>query len=90
MRLGPDGFLGAVLAAEGCGAKAMINGPGGCRSRTLNLWRELSIEYGGEESGCCRSKYLSRQSHLPCTYLNSDDMVLGSGNKMTDGLRSVS
>ena len=27
---------------------------------------------------------------LPCTYLNSDDMILGSGNKITDGLSSVS
>jgi nitrogenase molybdenum-iron protein alpha/beta subunit len=85
----PDGFLGAVLAAQGCGLKAMINGPGGCRSRTVNLYRELSVEYSGEESGCCRSKYMSRQSNIPCTYLNSDDMILGSGNKISDGLSSV-
>ena len=85
----PDGILGTVLAAQGCGLKAMINGPGGCRSRTVNLYRELSVEYSGEESGCCRSKYMSRQSNIPCTYLNSDDMILGSGNKISDGLSSV-
>ncbi len=85
-----DGFLGAVLASQGCGMKALINGPGGCRSRTVNLYRELSIEYGGEERDCCRSKYMSRQSSIPCTYLNSDDMILGSGNKIADGLSSVS
>lgn len=86
----PDGFLGAVLAAEGCGANALINGPGGCRSRAINLWRELSAEYVSENPQCCRSRYYSRQSHLPCTYLNSEDMVLGSGNKIADSLRSVS
>lgn len=89
MRNEPDGLIGAVIAAEGCGAKAFINGPGGCRSRALNLWRELSEAYAGEEEGCCRSKFLSRQSHLPCTYLNSDDIVLGSANKIAEGLGSV-
>lgn len=90
MRTEADGFLGAVLAAQGCGMKALVNGPGGCRSRTVNLYRELSIEYNGEEKDCCRSKYMSRQSSIPCTYLNSDDMILGSGNKIADGLSSVS
>ncbi len=85
----PDGFLGAVLAAEGCGADALINGPGGCRSRAINIWRELSAEYAGDNPCCCESKYYSRQSHLPCTYLNSEDMILGSGNKIADSLRSV-
>ncbi len=89
MKVRPDGLIGAVLAAEGCGLKAMINGPGGCRSRALNLWRELSEEYLGEDPGSCRTEFLSRQSALPCTYLNSDDMVLGSGEKISEGLRSV-
>ena len=90
MRVEPDGLIGAVLAAQGSGLKAMINGPGGCRSRAVNLYRELSMEYVKEEDNCCASKYMSRQSMLPCTYLNSDDMILGSGNKITDGLSSVS
>ena len=90
MKVGPDGMMGAILAAQGFGLKAMINGPGGCRSRAVNLYRELSSEYFPEEERCCSSKYMSRQSHLPCTYLNSDDMILGSGNKIADGLSSVS
>ncbi|WP_058748319.1 nitrogenase component 1 [Candidatus Methanomethylophilus sp. 1R26] len=89
MKVQPDGLIGAVLAAEGCGLRAMINGPGGCRSRALNLWRELSEEYLGEDPGSCRTEFLSRQSALPCTYLNGDDMVLGSGRKISEGLRSV-
>lgn len=89
MNVQPDGLIGAILAAEGCGLKAMINGPGGCRSRALNLWRELSEEYLGEDPGSCRTEFLSRQSALPCTYLNGNDMVLGSGGKISEGLRSV-
>lgn len=90
MNTAPDGFLGAVLAAEGVpGMKALINGPGGCRSRAQTLVHELVREYAGEEPACCQSKYFSRQSRLPCTYLNADDIVLGAGTKIADGLRSV-
>ena len=86
----PDGFLGAVIAAQGVkGLKAMINGPGGCRSRTMNLLREMILEYRGDDSCCCRSKYMSRVSMLPCTFLNADDIILGSAGKITDGLKSV-
>lgn len=90
MNVEADGFLGAVLAAEGvAGLKTMINGPGGCRSRTQIVLKELMREYCGEDTGCCSSKYFSRQSKLPCTYLNSNDMIMGSSDKITDGLRSV-
>lgn len=85
-----DGFLGAVMAAEGVeGMRSLINGPGGCRSRVQNLLRELIGEYRSEESGCCRSKFMSKQSRAPCTYLNHDDVVLGSAGKIEDGIRSV-
>ena len=89
MRICPDGFLGAVLGAEGCGVRAVINGPGGCRSRAVALWRELSEEYLGEDPGCCLSENFSRQSALPCTYLTGADMVLGSTDRISGGLRSV-
>lgn len=90
MNTEPNGLLGAVMAAEGIGGmKAMINGPGGCRSRTQILVKEFVREYAGEELGCCSSKYYSRQSKLPCTYLNEDDMIHGSANKIEDGLESV-
>lgn len=90
MNTEPDGFLGAVLAAESVkGVKTLINGPGGCRSRTQILLKELIHEYSKEDQRCCSSKYFSRQSKLPCTYLNSNDMIMGSANKISDGLGSV-
>ena len=90
MNTEPDGFLGAVLAAEGIkGMKILINGPGGCRSRTQILLKELIHEYSKEDPKCCSSKYFSRQSKLPCTYLNSNDMIMGSADKISDGLSSI-
>ncbi|MCQ2085473.1 MAG: nitrogenase component 1 [archaeon] len=85
-----DGFMGAITASQSVkGLKAMINGPGGCRSRAMNFLRETLIEYRGDDSCCCKSKYMSRVSMLPCTHLNADDIILGSGSKITDGIKSV-
>ncbi|MCQ2078748.1 MAG: nitrogenase component 1 [archaeon] len=85
-----DGFMGVVMAAQSVkGLKALINGPGGCRSRAMNLLRETLMEYRGEDSDCCGCRYMSRVSMLPCTYLNADDIILGSGAKIADGIREV-
>lgn len=90
MNTRPDGFLGALLAAEGVGGmKTFINGPGGCRSRAQILLKELIRDYSGEEPGCCSSRYFSRQSKLPCTYLSSNDMVMGSFEKISEGIGSI-
>ena len=86
----PDGFLGAVLATQSVkGLKAMINGPGGCRSRALNMVRELSLSYTGDDACCCQSQFMSRISLMPCTYLNEEDIILGSGPKITEGLKDI-
>lgn len=86
----PDGFLGAVLATQSVtGLKALINGPGGCRSRALNMVRELSLSYGGEDQCCCQSQFMSRISLMPCMYLNEEDIILGSGPKITEGLADI-
>ncbi len=84
-------MLGAVLAIEGTeGYWTLINGPGGCRSRVQNLLRELHHNYNKENPGICNSCFMSRQSRSPCTFLNPDDMIMGSGDKITEGLDSVS
>jgi len=90
MRTDCDGFLGAVLAAEGTeGYRALINGPGGCRSRTQILAQEQFPESEGDSMGCCCSEFMSRQSRVPCTFLNNDDIVFGSADKIADGIGSV-
>lgn len=88
---GPDGLLGAILASESLGlTETMINGAGGCRSRAQIMLHELIQSYDEEDPGFCGSKYYSRQSRLPCTYLNNDDMVFGTMGKVSDGISSVS
>lgn len=86
----PDGMLGAVVGSESLGlSETMVNGAGGCRSRSQILIHELLPSYEREDPGCCRSKYFSRQSRLPCTYLNNNDIVFGSGHKVSEGIGSV-
>lgn len=90
MRDDCDGFLGAVLAAEGTGGfRALVNGPGGCRSRTQILVHDMFPEYGGDSPCCLQSEFMGRTTRVPCTFLNGDDMVFGSSGKISDGIRSV-
>ena len=82
--------MGAVVATYGVnGLQALVNGPGGCRSRSLALIRQLLEEYKGDSDCCCRSEYMSRITILPCTFLNADDIILGSGTKIADALKNV-
>ena len=85
-----DGVLGSTMAVEGTkGYSALINGPGGCRSRLQNLLREQMHYYEKENEQICGSCFMSRQSRAPCTFLSPDDMIMGSGEKITEGLDSV-
>ncbi|MDO5861334.1 MAG: nitrogenase component 1 [Thermoplasmata archaeon] len=91
MRLEPDGLLGAIAASESLGlTDTMVNGAGGCRSRAQIALHDMIPEYSPENPACCSSKYFSRQSRLPCTYLNRDDIVFGASGKISEGLSSVS
>ena len=90
MRGDCDGFLGAVMAAEGTkGFKALINGPGGCRSRTQILMNEQFLVISDDMSGCSKSPFMSKQTRVPCTFLNNNDIVFGTADKLSEGMRSV-
>ncbi len=90
MRTEADGMLGAIIASESLGlTDTMINGAGGCRSRAQIMMHDLIPRYYPENQGCCRSKYFSRQSRLPCTYMNNDDVVFGPSLKISEGVKSV-
>ena len=90
VRIQPDGILGAMVASEGFrGNTTLVNGAGGCRSRAQIVLRDLVPEYREEDPRCCGSPFFSRQSRLPCTYLGSDDIVFGTGCKVSEGLDAV-
>ncbi len=87
----PDGMLGAVMASESLGlTDTLINGAGGCRSRAQIMMHDLIPSYVPENRCCARSKYFSRQSRLPCTYLGNDDIVFGTSAKVSEGVEAVS
>ncbi|MBR6204124.1 MAG: hypothetical protein IKQ60_03550 [Candidatus Methanomethylophilaceae archaeon] len=87
----PDGMLGAIIASESLGlTDTMINGAGGCRSRAQIMMHDLIPAYEPENQGCTGSKFFSRQSRLPCTYLGNDDIVFGTSAKVSSGVESVS
>ncbi len=90
MRFDCDGFLGAVMAAEGTGGfRALINGPGGCRSRTQILVNEQFITVDDNPMKCAKSPFMSKQTRVPCTFLNNRDIVFGTADKISEGIRSV-
>ncbi len=91
MNCRPDGMMGAIIASESLGlTDTLINGAGGCRSRAQIMMHDLIPEYYPENRACSRSKYFSRQSRLPCTYLGNDDIVFGASAKVSGGIESVS
>lgn len=86
----PDGLLGAMIAAESLGiVHPLVNGAGGCRSRAQIMLHELIPYYVPEDPSMFGSRYFSRQSRLPCTYLNNGDIVFGTGPKVSDGVSVV-
>ncbi|MBO4797493.1 MAG: hypothetical protein J5494_01795 [Candidatus Methanomethylophilaceae archaeon] len=91
MNTEPDGMVGAAVASESLGmTDTLINGAGGCRSRTQIMIHDLIPFYKPENGSCCKSKFFSRQSRLPCTYLNGNDLIFGTAQKLSEGLKSVS
>lgn len=90
MNTEPDGLLGAMIASEALGlTETLVNGAGGCRSRAQIMMHMLDQSYRGENWDRMGSSCYSRQSRLPCTFLNGDDIVFGSAGKVSDSMASA-
>jgi len=90
----PDGIFGAVLAFEGIrDAATVMNGPTGCKSYP---------SWFSERSYPCRDrdpytdvpfKYYKRffftQPRVPCTYMDSDDYIMGTCGKLDEVFEEV-
>nr|WP_319539844.1 nitrogenase component 1 [uncultured Methanospirillum sp.] len=85
MSLDPDGFIGVLLAIEGIAdARAVMNGPTGCRGNPAyfsdrHFPRENSLNRRSFEE-----PFFFGQSRIPCTYLDSDDYIHGSTDKLQE------
>lgn len=83
MILDPDGFIGTLLAIEGIAdARAVMNGPTGCRGNPAyfsdrHFPRDNSLNRRSFEE-----PFFFGQSRIPCTYLDSDDYIMGSAEKL--------
>jgi len=86
----PDGFIGTLLAIEGIAdARAILNGPNGCRGYPAyfsdrHYPRESSLDRGTFEE-----LFYFGQPRIPCTYLDSDDYILGATEKLREILPLV-
>lgn len=87
MTIYPDGFTGALMAVESFGnGRAVLHGPGGCRS------------YHSFAASRCYSKarqgdyekysvpYFFGHSRVPCTYMDENDYIHGSEQKIEECL----
>ena len=76
-----DGFLASVIAAESVlGCRAVIHGPGGCRTHSSRLsartvLRDYSIREG---------PFYFDHPRVPCTYIDEEDYVNGADYKVQD------
>jgi nitrogenase molybdenum-iron protein alpha/beta subunit len=82
----PEGMLGAILAIEGIkDSMTILNGPTGCK-----YYPASSSEASYSDRGAGTQKYNAfkffkefffSQPRVPCTYLDGNDYIMGSGDK---------
>ncbi|MBN1431371.1 MAG: hypothetical protein JW931_01200 [Methanomicrobiaceae archaeon] len=85
MKFEEDAFFGTLLAIEGISdASAVMNGPNGCRGNPAyfsdrHFPRDNSLNRRSFEE-----LFYFGQSRIPCTYLDSDDYIHGSTDKLRE------
>jgi len=81
-----DGFMASLQAAESIGGcRAVLHGPGACRSQNASLAHRLSTEFLPPVEG----PFYNGSARIPCTYLDGNDYVHGANYKMTDLLDTL-
>ena len=80
----PDGFTGAILAAEGItDASVLLNGPLGCKYYHGHLaYRRYSRGEAPGRIGQHHELGYFGQSRVPCTFLDENDYIVGSMEKL--------
>lgn len=99
--ISPDSLTGMIFALEGLrNTVVLLNGPMGCRfyhSTTSQFLAVRPILYLPVEEGGERvpvdynylNDWFFRQERVPCTYLDGEDFVYGSGDKVQAALRFI-
>ncbi|NLL94756.1 MAG: hypothetical protein GX224_03240 [Thermoplasmatales archaeon] len=81
-----DGYLASIMAAESVvGCRAVLHGPGGCRTHTALLSaREALRQYAPREG-----PFYFGHPRVPCTYVDEEDYINGADYKVTELLDTV-
>lgn len=86
----PDGFIGTLLAIEGIAdARAVLNGPTGCRGYPAYFSDRHFPRENSLDRRMFDELFYFGQPRIPCTYLDSDDYILGSTEKLREILPLV-
>lgn len=85
MNLDADGFIGTLLAIEGISdARAVMNGPNGCRGNPAYFSDRYFPRDNSLNRRSFEEPFFFGQSRIPCTYLDSDDYIHGSTQKLRE------
>jgi len=86
----PDGFIGTLLAIEGIAdARAILNGPNGCRGYPAYFSDRHYPRENSLDRRTFEELFYFGQPRIPCTYLDSDDYILGATEKLREILPLV-
>ena len=88
--LTPDGFTGAVMAAEGIrDAAVLLNGPTGCKFYHGAMSDGQLLREGSMDPLQFAEEFYFGQPRVPATYLDNQDYVFGATEKLEKILPAV-
>lgn len=88
--LTPDGFTGAIMAAEGIrNAAVLLNGPTGCKFYHGAMSDGQLLREGSMDPLLFAEEFYFGQPRVPATYLDNQDYVFGATGKLEKILPAV-
>ncbi|MDR1949131.1 MAG: oxidoreductase [Spirochaetaceae bacterium] len=88
--ISPDGFTGALFAIEGIrDACTILNGPTGCKFYHSAISDSQFFRSPTYDPLEYTEGFYFGQSRIPSTYLDGEDYIFGSGEKLSSILKSV-
>jgi len=85
----PDSLMGAIAAFEGIKeAATLLNGPIGCKLYISYMANLLTPRFSPIESSQFSNFYFG-QRRVPCTYVDQQDLVYGTEQKVVEALKLV-
>ena len=86
----PDSFSGIIFALEGISRSAvLLNGPTGCKFYHSSISDNQMIRQKEFDPLNFPEKWYFGQPRVPCTYLDNDDYIYGSMDKLEEALEYI-